>query len=248
MSGFLWTTSPHWAARMAWTVLRVLGVSAIFSGVLSRIDFFRSTPVVCPVHELGSDCYRLGVVWPVLNLSLVVFLVIGGGAGWWWRRQQVDHNSGARALLKYKDNRRRMGMAATIVSTVGIGIATNAAVASGLGFEQAYWQSQQVFWGYLCLAHALLGAHWTVAVAVLVQLLASSLVEPFFAFFTGQHIYEPLLATTHSRSVLAAAVVSAVAALVLLSTHRRGTFLPADSGESRHELAEVEEYRTPLSR
>ncbi|KAJ2690563.1 hypothetical protein IWW39_000657 [Coemansia spiralis] len=248
MSGFLWTTSPHWAARMAWTVLRVLGVSAIFSGVLSRIDFFRSTPVVCPVHELGSDCYRLGVVWPVLNLSLVVFLVIGGGAGWWWRRQQVDHNSGARALLKYKDNRRRMGMAAIIVSTVGIGIATNAAVASGLGFEQAYWQSQQVFWGYLCLAHALLGAHWTVAVAVLVQLLASSLVEPFFAFFTGQHIYEPLLATTHSRSVLAAAVVSAVAALVLLSTHRRGTFLPGDSEEGRHELAEVEEYRTPLSR
>ncbi|KAJ2490030.1 hypothetical protein IWW37_003505 [Coemansia sp. RSA 2050] len=247
MPGSLWTTSPQWATRMAWLVLGVLGVTAVFSGVLTCVDFLRSTPGAYSVHELGNDCYRLGVVWPVLNLSLVGFLAVGGGAGW-WRRQQVDHNSGARALLKYKDNRRRMGMAAIIVSMVGIGIATNAAAAVGLGFEQAYWQSQLAFWGYSFLAHAALGVHWTVAVAVLVQLLVSSLVEPFFAFFTGQHVYEPLLATTHSRSVLAAAVVSAVAALVLLSTHRRGAFLPANSEEGRYELAEVAEYRTPLSR
>ncbi|KAJ2027937.1 hypothetical protein GGI08_009829, partial [Coemansia sp. S2] len=58
----------------------------------------------------------------------------------------------------------------------------------------------------------------------------------------------PLLATTHSRSVLATAVVSAIATLVLLSTHRRGTYLPRDSAEGRHELAEATEYRTPLTR
>ncbi|KAJ2115595.1 hypothetical protein IW146_002186 [Coemansia sp. RSA 922] len=225
MLGSLWTGGPH-----------------------GGIDRVTDMATVCAPRELGNDCYRLGVIWPVLNLSLVSILIILGGAGWSWRTHLVDHNSGAHPLRVYKDNRRKMCVAAIIVSLVGIGIATNTVFVVGLGFQQAYWQSQLIFWSSLCLAHITIGVHWTVTVSVLGQLLVSSLIEPYFGFFTGSHIYEPLLATTHSRSVIATAVVSAIATLVLLSTHRRGTYLPRDSAEGRHELAEATEYRTPLSR
>ncbi|KAJ2426352.1 hypothetical protein GGF41_002090, partial [Coemansia sp. RSA 2531] len=190
MLGSLWTGGPH-----------------------GDIDRATDMATVCAPRELGNDCFRLGVIWPVLNLSLVSILIILGGAGWSWRTHLVDHNSGAHPLRVYKDNRRKMCVAAIIVSLVGIGIATNTVFVVGLGFQQAYWQSQLIFWSSLCLAHITIGVHWTVTVSVLGQLLVSSLIEPYFGFFTGSHIYEPLLATTHSRSVLATAVVSAIATL-----------------------------------
>ncbi|KAJ2811321.1 hypothetical protein H4S07_002135 [Coemansia furcata] len=238
MLGSLRTSGPHdrhWA-RLA---LGLLGVTAIYAAVAAHPDM----PGDC-TPSLLSDCFRLGMVWPVVNLFLAAILIIQG----WWRRsssgQVFDHNSGAHHQpVSYTDNRRRMRVAAIIVSLVGAGIATNAVFALDGVVHQTYWLSQLLFSSCLPLA-LIAGGHCSVP--VLVQLLLSSLAEPYFAFFTGAHIHEPLLATTHSRSILASAAVAAVAALVQLSTHRRSALhrLPGN----RCELAEAAEYRTPLTR
>ncbi|KAJ2815925.1 hypothetical protein FBU31_006757, partial [Coemansia sp. 'formosensis'] len=239
MLGSLRTSGPHgrhWA-RLA---LGLLGVTAIYAAVAAHPDM----PGDC-TPSLLSDCFRLGMVWPVVNLLLAAILIIQG----WWRSssgQVFDHNSGAHhhhAPVSYTDNRRRMRVAAIIVSLVGAGIATNAVFALDGVVHQTYWLSQLLFSSCLPLA-LIAGAHCSVP--VLVQLLLASLAEPYFAFFTGAHIHEPLLATTHSRSILASAAVAALAAFIQLSTHRRSALhrLP----ENQCELKEAAEYRTPLTR
>ncbi|KAJ2823909.1 hypothetical protein GGI24_003551, partial [Coemansia furcata] len=127
----------------------------------------------------------------------------------------------------------------------------------------AFWIS-----AFVALTHGLLtrsysGAastrpafHWLLVLAVVLQLSLSALAEGYFNFFTGSHIYEPVLFSLHSRFVLVSAIVSAAATLVQLNTHRRGFYqLDAQLTASEHkqvaaaiEREDDDDYTTPLTR
>ncbi|KAJ2507341.1 hypothetical protein IWW47_001148, partial [Coemansia sp. RSA 2052] len=248
-----------WALRVSRPALVLLGGMAVYAGTSAYATHRDSA--LCKDDGgwwLGNDCLRLGSLWASANLALTAMLFLGLVLATLF---SVDRNGGVRPppslglQLRCEDNRRRMGVAAIIVCMVGT--ATSGAAATGVAFEyqRIYWQTQMSLWVCVGLAYALRLPHGhgtVVAVAVLVQMLLSVLVEPYFTYFAGSHIYEPLFGTIHSRAVLAEGVVSAMAALILLSTHRRRIYLPpaatVGDGEDRYQLPEVAEYRTPLSR
>ncbi|KAJ2859201.1 hypothetical protein GGH94_006231 [Coemansia aciculifera] len=183
--------------------------------------------------------------------------------------------------VSFRDNRQRMAAAAVGVSLVGAAVplaflqvsasAIQGNVPSVHKYHQVYWQSHMAFWisALLALTHGLLarsysGAtssrpafHWLLILAVALQLLLSALVEGYFNFFTGSHIYEPVWFSLHSRFVLASAVISAVATLVQLATHRRGFYqldAQLNSAERKQVAAALgkgddnDDYTTPLTR
>ncbi|KAJ1821431.1 hypothetical protein LPJ60_002614 [Coemansia sp. RSA 2675] len=181
------------------------------------------------------------------------------------------------AKVSYRDNRQRMAAAAVGVSLVGALVplaflrasAIQGSMASAHKYHQVYWHSQMAFWisAFLALTHDLLtrsfiGAtprqplHWLLVLAVALQLLLSALVEGYFSFFTGSHIYEPVLFSLHSRFVLVSALVSGAATLVHLITQRGGFYqLDAQLNVAERKQAaaiiekeEDDDYTTPLSR
>ncbi|KAJ2609637.1 hypothetical protein GGF44_006274, partial [Coemansia sp. RSA 1694] len=216
--------------------------------------------------RLADDCFRLGIAWPAANAALgaavVASLVLQA------RRAASEPPASRKATrvavvagVSFRDNRLRMAVAAVGVAAVGaatplafLRLATSA-IQSGSpamhAYHGAYWRSHLAFWATALAAlgsGALLRAqascqqtpafHWLLALALVLQLALSALAEGFFSFFTGAHVYEPVLHSLHARFVLISGGVCAAAALIPLITHRRGFYqLDAQLGGAEHRAA-----------
>ncbi|KAJ2744382.1 hypothetical protein GGI20_003014 [Coemansia sp. BCRC 34301] len=246
-----------WSLRVvARSAAVFLGGAAAYAGIGQYTSYLHSAPALCTDSGGGggwlfNDCLRLGVAWASVNVFLLLLVAAGLCVTQFAGGSPVDRSCGVRPPLLYEDNRRRMGVAGSIVCVVGVAAGGAASFGAASAYQQAYWRSQMAFWLAAGLAYVvrLPRGHGSVlGAAVLCQALVSSLAEPLFAFFTASHIHEPLLATPHSRGVLCASIVSALAALIVLCTHRHGTHVPGTHNDGgRWQLAEAAEYRTPLS-
>ncbi|KAJ2796514.1 Transporter of the ATP-binding cassette (ABC), partial [Coemansia furcata] len=275
--------------RILRLVLSLAAATALFSAYQALREFQPDDRHGHQCTQLLDDCFRLGIVWPAINIALgiaaqVSLLLLPSSPS-------HSDNSNSRHLNKaafnlggvkvsFRDNRQCMAAAAVGVSLVGAAVplaflrvsasAIQGSVTLVHEYHQVYWKSHMAFWisAFLALTHGLLtrsysGAastcpafHWLLVLAVVLQLSLSALAEGYFNFFTGSHIYEPVLFSLHSRFVLVSVIVSVAATLVQLNTHRRGFYqLDAQLTASEHKQVAAaidreydDDYTTPLTR
>ncbi|KAJ1921450.1 hypothetical protein LPJ71_001313 [Coemansia sp. S17] len=272
--------------RILRPMLALASAAALFSAFQAMRDFQPDDRHGHQCAQLADDCFRLGAAWPGVNIALGIAALASlllspshddNGSG---RVPNKAASEVGGVKVSFRDNRARMAAAAVGVSLVGAAVplaflrvsatSIQGNVPSAHKYHQVYWQSHMAFWisAFLALAHELLtrsysgaassrpGLRWLLIVAVALQLALSALAEGYFNFFTGSHVYEPVLFSLHSRFVLVSAAISAAATLVQLTTHRRGFYqLDAQlSSAERKQAAAVigkgddDDYTTPLTR
>ncbi|KAJ1901680.1 hypothetical protein LPJ66_000593 [Kickxella alabastrina] len=213
----------------------------------NNLGYYRHGDMECgrgdnPMWTLTNDCFRLGVMWPAVNLLLAamvfIYLIL---TPWEVGRSEtlVHHVSG---ILSHHDNRLRVARASIAVSVLGAATALGfLSVSSGSSstvreHERLYWQSQMVYWVVVAAAFGRQAAgfrggnqklfHWPLFAATLGQLCLCVLFEGYYAFFTGDHLHERPGASAHSRFVLVSVALSSASALLPLDAHKLGFFLP----------------------
>ncbi|KAI9476659.1 hypothetical protein BX667DRAFT_497025 [Coemansia mojavensis] len=229
-------------------------------------------------YSLASDCFRLGVAWPLLDLALA-FLIFVRLATLPWvpvaataRPQRLQSN----LPLSFHDNRLNVALMSAAVALV--------AVANSLAFtllendssnkqpeERIYWQATLAFWlvvacsfarnSLMASKHVFHGRFNKELAAALVVQLSICTTEGFYALFTGEHLHEAVGQTLHSRFVIVSSAIGLAATITPLCAHQKGFFLPQgrrreSSAEMVTETSQIEvgpqvnalEYVTPLTR
>ncbi|KAJ2450923.1 hypothetical protein EV183_003955 [Coemansia sp. RSA 2336] len=196
-------------------------------------------------YSLSSDCFRLGVAWPMLDLALAFFVFVrlatlpwipASSAGEQPQRLQSS------LPLSFHDNRLNIALMSAAVALV--------AVANSLAFtllgndsssttqhkEHIYWQATLAFWlviacsfarnSLMASKHVFHGRFNKELAAALVVQLSICTAEGFYALFTSGHLHEAIGQTLHSRFVIASAAIGLAATITPLCAHRQGFFLP----------------------
>ncbi|KAJ2843092.1 Transporter of the ATP-binding cassette (ABC), partial [Coemansia brasiliensis] len=228
-------------------------------------------------YSLTSDCFRLGVVWPLANLVLASFLFVRlATLSWIPTATNVQPQSlGLSSLLSFHDNRLNIALMSAAVALVAV--ANSLAFTLGDSYsrqhkERIYWQAALAFWLVVACSfvrNALMASNRMyssrfnreLTAVLLIQVLVNCMAEPFYAFFTGEHLHEPIGQSLHSRFVIVSSAIGLVATITPLCAHQKGFFLPRgrrpeSSAEMVTESSQIEvgpqvnalEYVTPLTR
>ncbi|KAJ2364717.1 Transporter of the ATP-binding cassette (ABC), partial [Coemansia sp. RSA 2607] len=239
------------AATRACTVLCI--------GVLlwSALQHVMQTDTASCARQLSSECFRLGVLWPLVNVALsIVLLVRLALQPWEPVAQSANDDEQAGAALELHDNRTRIGWLGTAAS-VAAGANALAMLVQQRTEQPAYWASGLALWA----AAAVLTARQTLGVrrgteaaqplfpgvlvaALLAHTCMATLAE---GFYMATQAGEP--ADGVGRVV--GGLLALVALLLALSAHRTGFLLPRaprtadDVGER---AADATAYATALSR
>ncbi|KAJ2784237.1 hypothetical protein H4R18_001225 [Coemansia javaensis] len=228
----------------------------------------------------GGDCARLGVAWPAANLALAAALASGAAVRLLRPAAVPDRGpitsdrgriSGGRLVLH--DNRRRVGAWAWACAAAAAGAsAAPFAVARWCHSDVAehhavFWLSRLAFWAAALAAVVCdLGAfarardaapplfRWPLLGALAAQA-ALSVAEALVMLFAPAHAAEPVGASVHAWSAMAAAAASLAALVVPLCAQRRAFWLPregaagqAGAAPAAPAIPEAREYHTPLSK
>ncbi|KAJ2797080.1 hypothetical protein H4R21_004458, partial [Coemansia helicoidea] len=246
------------AAVAARVVLAGAVGGALWGAARSAMRNYAGAPCRGGPLALGSDCARLGVIWPAANLALAAAAWATMVAATRRAPELAAMGRGqgpGGALVSLHDNRLRVGAAACAVAVAAAGGALMVALLGGGGGgdgrwgvdpqQRVYWQSHCVFWAAAAAAAACdLAAfvragcatagplfRWPLLAALAAQA-AISAAEMLLMLFSGRHASEPVGASVHACAAMAAAALSAAGFVVPLCAHRRGFYLPRADPDS----------------
>ncbi|KAJ2613753.1 hypothetical protein H4S08_002033 [Coemansia sp. RSA 1365] len=217
--------------------------------------------------SLENECFRLGIVWPAVNMALSAVVLINLICGPW--KRHVAGGSSARtevdpAVFAFHDNRRSVArvLAVVVVGATAMAL-TFVQVAGKDKLQQAqrvYWQSCVAFWITVAMTvtrNAVLRSgsgrfQSSLTTVLCVHALMCGLGESYFAFGVPSRASGESVLAAHGVFVGISAVLATVAAILPLAAHRHGFYLPrtrrtADDGLVVGPGVDAREYHTPLT-
>ncbi|KAJ2696380.1 hypothetical protein H4218_004651 [Coemansia sp. IMI 209128] len=196
---------------------------------------------------LLDDCLRLGVVWPTLNLLLSVVPLLGLLFAGRSKKDSSSsksvpvadsHSAPTLALMDAAINLKTMVVAASLVAAAAALVFVHVTLATRpagvYGYHLMYWRSSMAFWQVLSLTcsydllgsmsptsnalePAVLGVHWSVVVATVLQLALCMPVESILAFSGSASL--PLMPAAHLRFVLVSTLTATMASYVTVRSY-----------------------------
>ncbi|KAJ1722245.1 hypothetical protein LPJ53_003318 [Coemansia erecta] len=212
-------------------------------------------------HTLASECFRLGLAWPLANVALSAALLVRLALQP-WERLAAANGEAVGLALRLHDNRARVGWLGAGASLAACINALAALARQHAGPLAAYWASDLALWA----AAGLLTVRQTLAVQSGTQPLPAAAPRPLFpavlVFALAAHAcmaladgfcmaVQPGGAAGGWPGRVAGGALSLGALLASLSAHRtafvlpRGARQPGDEGE---QAADGAAYATALSR
>ncbi|KAJ2083395.1 hypothetical protein H4R24_000872 [Coemansia sp. RSA 988] len=216
---------------------------------------------------LGNECLRLGVAWPAANLTLAAAVLVGLIQGPWKRRVAGGSSAAAGvdpAIFAFHDNRRSVARALAVAAVAALAIALAFVRMTGEDeqrrAQRVYWQSCVAFWATTAVAaarNAILRSGsgrfqgWLTGV-LCVHVLMCALGESYFVFGFPSHTSGQSGLVGHGTFVAISAAVACVAAILPMTAHRHGFYLPRARRTAGDGLVvgpgiNAREYHTPLT-
>ncbi|PIA18528.1 hypothetical protein COEREDRAFT_100758 [Coemansia reversa NRRL 1564] len=192
-------------------VLAAAGAAAYDAA--SSITQFRHGPMhqrLCATGgaagTLENECFRLGIMWPAVNLALTAAVLINLIRGPW--KRHVAGGSSARAnvdttVFAFHDNRRSVARALAVVVVGAAAIALIFVQVTGKDeqrqAQRVYWQSCVAFWAAVAMAvtrNAMLRSgsgrfQGSLMTVLCVHALMCGLGESYFTFGFPSHAVRP---------------------------------------------------------